>query len=772
MILWGAWLWMAPAAQAAQDIAQPEVIEEYLRQGQQALERDDVAAAQAAFESILRFEPNHPLAKQFLQRVHARAAMRQTLEQARRQESQLRARAAKLRTDAMALALEVAREKANALARREAESQRQLARARERRLKALYTKGLDLYRRGAYEQAIELFQQIPLLDPAHPLVATSQQLIVKAETKLAEKRARLAAQLPQRGTAVGAAKVSELEQALAAKRLEQETTLKHAKLAFKDKRYDQVIELSQRVLAQEPTHEPARKLLHEAELAKLKTEEVDLARRLDLDDQKLVNAVSRAELLTQEAASKPPPASPRQPAVGAAAPPPAVLSRLREPISFDFQEVALSDVLDFLADSANVSIIPSPRVDLKEQRVSLRVDKLPLEMALKYLVKNLGLAYRAEGNVLLIATAEEFDNEPLETRVFFLRSGLGPLALETSAVVPNPHLEMETIQKLIERSVSQPSGSKLVVDERSGSLIITNTADNLRQVERFLSELDVAPLQVLIEARFIEVTLTELEQRAVESVLTGDYAINKKGVRLAEGLKGRDPANIIAKGGGVKFPALAREDEGANITLQGVLNALQFETAVHLLEETQKSKTLSAPRVTTLNNQKAEIKVVDEFRYPTRYEVSLVQFDINGDGDFDDAGETEFVNVPQDFQKRDIGILLNVTPSVGGDLQTITLVLAPEVSQFSQFRDLGGGVTVPEFTSSQLTTSVVIQNGQTVVLGGLMKDTLSEVLTKVPLLGDLPGLGWLFRQRRETQTRKNLLIFVTARVLAPRGPTI
>ncbi|MBI3312563.1 MAG: type II and III secretion system protein [Candidatus Omnitrophica bacterium] len=304
---------------------------------------------------------------------------------------------------------------------------------------------------------------------------------------------------------------------------------------------------------------------------------------------------------------------------------------------------------------------------------------------------------------------------------------------------------------------------------------MTNTGENLRKVERLLSELDVTPVQVLIEARFVDITLTELEQRAFESVLTGDYAITKKGLEVPGAkpvLKGRDPANIIAKGGGFKFPALARESEGANITLQGVLTALQFETVLHLLEETQKSKTLSAPRVTTLNNQAASIKIVDEFRYPTRYEVSLVQFDINGDGDFDDAGETEFVNVPQDLQKRDVGILLNVTPSVGKDLNTITLVLSPEVSTFSKFRDLGGSVSVPEFTSSQLTTSVVIEAGQTVVLGGLMKDTFSEQVTKVPILGDMPLVGGLFQQRRETQERKNLLIFVTARVLAPRGPTI
>ena len=128
--------------------------------------------------------------------------------------------------------------------------------------------------------------------------------------------------------------------------------------------------------------------------------------------------------------------------------------------------------------------------------------------------------------------------------------------------------------------------------------------------------------------------------------------------------------------------------------------------------------------------------------------------------------------MPQDLQKRDIGILLNVTPSVGKDMKTITLIVAPEVSQFSQFRDLGGGVTVPEFTSSQLTTSVIMEDGQTIVLGGLMTDSDSNQVTKVPVLGDLPLVGGLFRQKEHTSTKKNLLIFITARLLGPRGQTI
>jgi len=261
--------------------------------------------------------------------------------------------------------------------------------------------------------------------------------------------------------------------------------------------------------------------------------------------------------------------------------------------------------------------------------------------------------------------------------------------------------------------------------------------------------------------------MTELEHLGAETVLTGDTDLTK--TKTAD--RGKGPGQQIAKGGGFKFPALAREGESLNLTLQGVLTGIQFESVLHLLEETKKTKTLSAPRVTALNNQSALIRVVDEFRYPTQYEVTRVQFDVNGDGDFDDAGETEFVNVPKDFKKRDVGILLHVTPSVGKDRKTITLVLAPEVSAFTQFRDLGGGTTVPEFTSSQLTTSVVIHDGDTVMLGGLMKDTTDETVTKVPVLGDVPLLGNLFRQKSTSSSRKNLLIFITARILAPRGET-
>ena len=180
--------------------------------------------------------------------------------------------------------------------------------------------------------------------------------------------------------------------------------------------------------------------------------------------------------------------------------------------------------------------------------------------------------------------------------------------------------------------------------------------------------------------------------------------------------------------------------------------------------------------MTTLNNQTATIKAVTEFVYATRYQASVVREDLNGDGDFSDlvsgTRETRFVNVPQDFVTKDLGILLYVTPSVGQDRRTITLALNPEVSEKKTDDTFGGEVTLPRFTERNLETSVVMANGETVVLGGLMKDTTTKTVTKVPVLGSLPLIGGLFRKNEDSAERSNLLIFVTAQILDPSGASL
>jgi general secretion pathway protein D len=283
-----------------------------------------------------------------------------------------------------------------------------------------------------------------------------------------------------------------------------------------------------------------------------------------------------------------------------------------------------------------------------------------------------------------------------------------------------------------------------------------------------LYTLDVAPTQVLIEARFMEVDITDTTELGLEWKLDADFP-----TKLERRVTGSDHQQIISKDSGLDFASLARATEGFNLTYKGLLTQPQFEAVLHLLSESKKIKTLSSPRITTLSNQLATIKVVDEWIYPTRYEYEVVQTDKNGDGDFSDAGETTYKNVPKDFMRRDVGILLKVIPSVGADKKTINLSLIPEVSEgAADGFTYAGEVTLPKFTSRNLSTTVIANSGDTVVLGGMIKESRTKTVTKVPFFGDIPILGHLFRQSSDSVQRKNLLIFVTARVISPSGQEV
>ncbi len=463
-----------------------------------------------------------------------------------------------------------------------------------------------------------------------------------------------------------------------------------------------------------------------------------------------------------------------------------VLTSVRQPISANFREVDFESAMQFLAESAGVNIVISPKAKDMSKPVTLRLVDIPLQRALEYVVKGQGLAYRFDESAIFVATLDEMEAEPLETKVYQLNQGPGLFASfdpisdtrQSVALQSTGVRKMTTLKDVLGQVVPEVRGSSIMLDERTGSLIVTHVPYYLEQIERLLVNLDVLPLEVRIEARFIEVTLTDTDEWNLGGQLTGDVALTKKMDNkgtLGPGLELASGGPTFRRGTKVDFTNFARQTsgDGLNLTFQGVLSGTQYQSLLHALAENKKTKTLSAPQVTTMNNQTAAIKVVTEYVYASRYEASVKREDLNGDGKFDGVvngvRETRFVNVPQDFVTKDLGILLNVTPSVGHDMKTIILALKPEVTEKKTDDTFGGEITLPRFTSRYLTTSVVVEDGETVVLGGLMKDTLSNTITKVPVLGSLPVIGKAFQKKSDSTERSNLLIFVTAHVIQPAG---
>ena len=208
------------------------------------------------------------------------------------------------------------------------------------------------------------------------------------------------------------------------------------------------------------------------------------------------------------------------------------------------------------------------------------------------------------------------------------------------------------------------------------------------------------------------------------------------------------------------------------------------DVAIRALSRKTGSDLMSAPKVTVLSGKRATISVGQEFRFPESYgDIESTASTSNSTSSGGGAAISITAGTPEDFVTRNVGVELAVTPNVEND-DTISLVLEPKVTEFEGFVEYGGPsvaltgnttVTVPAgffqpiFSSREISTEVTVFDGATLVMGGLTRDEVKTVSDKVPVLGDIPGVGRLFRSEGETRQKRNLLIFVTANLVSPGG---
>ncbi|PYL03275.1 MAG: type II and III secretion system protein [Verrucomicrobia bacterium] len=234
--------------------------------------------------------------------------------------------------------------------------------------------------------------------------------------------------------------------------------------------------------------------------------------------------------------------------------------------------------------------------------------------------------------------------------------------------------------------------------------------------------------------------------------------------------------------------------------LSGVFTDPQFQVVIRALNQKKGIDLLSAPRVTTKSGQRAVIEIVREFRYPTQFQPPQIPQTVGNTGTGVAAGSTSVPitpTTPTAFETRNTGVTLEVEPVIGPDGVTIDLNLVPQVVEFegfinygspifasssSFFNSLTGGLVTsppslltanvinqPIFSTRKVTTSVSVYDGSTVVLGGLMREDVQKTEDRTPILGDIPLVGRLFRTNAEQHIKRNLVIFVTARLVTPSG---
>ncbi|MCB1226066.1 MAG: tetratricopeptide repeat protein [Verrucomicrobiales bacterium] len=239
------------------------------------------------------------------------------------------------------------------------------------------------------------------------------------------------------------------------------------------------------------------------------------------------------------------------------------------------------------------------------------------------------------------------------------------------------------------------------------------------------------------------------------------------------------------------------------LAFSGVFTDPQFQVVIRALSQKKGVDLMSAPSVTTKSGQRASVEVVREFIYPTEFDPPEIpqQFGSTGNTTFGGAlGGTSVggafpvtPTTPTTFEMRPVGVRLEVDPVLGADGYTIDLNLAPEVTEFEGFINYGSPIQTtgsdalgnprqivltenvinqPVFSSRKVQTSVTIWDGQTVAMGGLIREDVQDVEDKVPVLGDIPILGRLFQTKAEDHFKRNLMVFVTANVIDPSGQRV
>ena len=426
-----------------------------------------------------------------------------------------------------------------------------------------------------------------------------------------------------------------------------------------------------------------------------------------------------------------------------------------ERLTLNFQDIDVRSVLQLLADTSGQNIVVS---DSGAGNLTLRLQNVPWDQALDIVLRTKGLDKRRQDNVIIIGPTEELaTREKAELAAHKEVQELSPTHSEFMQV---NYAKVVDLAKLItstggKNSMLSPRGS-LSVDERTNTLLVQDTSDKLADIRRLVQILDVPVKQVLIEARIVIVSDTferDLGARfgvSAASSLTGGpnslLAIsgNNQATNsiLAGGVPTRAtsvlPATTLDNRYQVNTPAANTNGSfGVSLLAGSYLVDLELSAA----QNEGKSETVSSPRIITANQKQATIMQGVEIPYQESASSG--------------ATTTQF---------KDAVLKLKVTPLITPDNRVILDLDVSDDSVGQQVTSATGG-SVPSIDTRQIITQVLVNDGQTVVLGGILDTTKSRSANKVPFFADIPVLGYLFRSTTDINNKTELLIFITPKIL-------
>ena len=472
----------------------------------------------------------------------------------------------------------------------------------------------------------------------------------------------------------------------------------------------------------------------------------------------------------------------------------------KQMILFDFKDAEITHVLRLMSRKAGVNIIYGPDIT---GTVTLSLEtEIPWEKALSLILHLHDYAYVRDGNIYRVIPVDELEKEPTRTETF-------ELSYSTAKEVMGSVIQMLTAAR-----------GQIKADERSNTLIITDVPAKLDQISRIIKKLDRRTPQVLIEARIVELSDDFGENIGVDWEMLRDWDISygqppgdddhlmeftdswtdidaRNLTREFTGRSQRDATIIDPTTGQTTHTVVSTfpgEPSGTTTTtdstaatstdrwtnqyiwdtsnirsddtekskskmMTSVLDTDQLSLALNFLQEQTDANIISHPKIVTADSRTAQVKSVRQYPIP--------KFQYN-----DETGRFAI----SDFEYKDIGVILDVTPYVNAD-NFITLQVEPEVSRYFEEENVyftgATNVSIPVIHVRKAKTRVLIADGDTLVIGGLMREDEVEVVRKVPLFGDTPFVGrYVFSYSGTSIERRNLMIFVTATTITDENKDI
>lgn len=458
-----------------------------------------------------------------------------------------------------------------------------------------------------------------------------------------------------------------------------------------------------------------------------------------------------------------------------------------EPVTFSFKDTDLTEVIDMIGRASGANIVVAPEVS---GTITLRLTEVPWRDALEVACKTLGYVVVEEGRGILRVVDPVTLQAQMETRSYQMRylrpkGNYVPVIdsefVAGSARIPTGNIDEDfPVIEALRNALS--SGGELDYVAGQNVLIVRDTAQVHAEIKTMLERLDVEPLQVFVDVKFVSTTNGDLLNLGVDY---GDFgpSVSISGgqipITLPFDLGDGWQSGILAQDNGDLFAGPAdplnplNTNAGNTVVPDTVFGALSFTgiaPTLRLLQRDSKTEVVQAPKIIALDGREATIFVGETIRYAQarseQGQAGGLQLVVEEAPDSPVSTGFQLLVIPHIVPGTD-KIIMDIIPKSESLSGTGTSTLAP--AGFDVFR-VGSGtgegsIALPRVASSTIATKVLLRTGQTAVLGGLVTDTDSVTETKLPLLGDIPVLGWLFKNKAATKSKNTLIVFVTPSVI-------